>query len=65
MKGKMERATKMLLVSVYADICDSTIRTSPNAAFKDMRKPMSRDKERRSVRPNGRDITISREGITM
>jgi N-terminal acetyltransferase B complex catalytic subunit len=31
----------------------------------DMRKPMPRDKERRSVRPNGRDILVSRDGITM
>jgi hypothetical protein len=65
MKGRMEQATKMLLVSAYVEICGETIQTSPNAAFKDMRKPMSRDEERRSVRPNGRDITVGREGITM
>lgn len=30
----------------------------------DMRKPMSRDVQRRSVRPNGRDVIVSAHDVT-
>jgi len=48
-------------ISAYYEGKDGT---SDEDAF-DMRKPMSRDEERRSVRPNGRDITIGREVLHM
>lgn len=32
--------------------------------FKDMRKPLSRDPNRRSVRPNGRDMIVSAHDVS-
>ena len=37
---------------------------STHESLPDMRKPLPRDANRRSVRPNGRDIIVSRNDVS-
>ncbi|KAG8935389.1 N-terminal acetyltransferase [Tulasnella sp. 419] len=53
--------------SVYRRVMEYYGRLGPDKGSKDeedafdMRKPLSRDPERKSIRPNGRDVLISRD----
>jgi N-terminal acetyltransferase B complex catalytic subunit len=59
-----EDAFGSLPLSSQENKIDFLFLTLPAPRLIDMRKPMSRDVQRRSVRPNGRDVIVSAHDVT-